>query len=226
MSDDDWETAADIAIKPKGLKDNWDDEEEEDVPDPEEEERKKAAAQTQQNAQKALKAKLKAKEEAEKRAAIEAEAAAANPKRASKKVVEDADFDNAQDLFAGAGNRPAKKDLGPSAGAFDLANPTKREDFEDFANIIVKRCAEYQGSYHYPHFVRTLTRELVMALKLDDVKDVMSLVTVIQSSKIKEMKDTGKKGKKGKATAAVKVERGNARGMDDYEDDFGDDDFM
>jgi hypothetical protein len=59
-----------------------------------------------------------------------------------------------------------------------------------------------QRSLLYTTFVRSLTRELCLGMKVDDVKEVGNLVTVLHNEKLKEQREAskGKKKCKGECT--------------------------
>ncbi|GLC33406.1 hypothetical protein PLESTB_000072100 [Pleodorina starrii] len=136
-----------------------------------------------------------------------------------QKLVEQADYDAARELFDGVSTlKPLESYL-----------PKSLKEFEDFASEIVARhVVPQRESKHFKAFVKALVKAAVEPLGPEEVKDVETCLAGVRSDKAKKKKEEEEKKKGGKKTLNMgKV--GLSAGLDDYvyEDNMdGDEDFM
>ncbi|GFR49022.1 hypothetical protein Agub_g11043 [Astrephomene gubernaculifera] len=135
-----------------------------------------------------------------------------------QKLVEQADYEAARELFGGVSTlRP-----------LDSYLPKTLKEFEDFAaEIVARHVATHRESKHYKAFVKALVKAAVEPLGPDEVKDVETSLAGIRSDKTKKKKEEEDK-KKGAKKNLNMGRQGLSAGLDDYvyEDVDGDDDFM
>lgn len=134
-----------------------------------------------------------------------------------QRLVEDADFRAAQELFGG-------QDL-------DKMQLKSAKDFEDFAATLVHKYVEaHSRSPHYKTLVKALFKATLKPLDVQQTKDIETTVAGIRADKVKEKtaSDAAKKAAGKKKTLNVGRSGGSA-GLDDYKFDNAldvDDDFM
>ncbi|KXZ54471.1 hypothetical protein GPECTOR_4g536 [Gonium pectorale] len=136
-----------------------------------------------------------------------------------QKLVEQADYEAARELFGGVTTlKPLESYL-----------PKTLKEFEDFASEIVSRHVVAHGeSKHYKAFVKALVKAAVEPLGPDEVKDVETCLAGIRSDKTKKKKEEEEKKKGAKKTLNM-GKSGLSAGLDDYVYDDagdGDEDFM
>jgi len=129
----------------------------------------------------ALKSKL-----ATEQAAAELDPVAEKLKRQLK--VEEADFQNTQEIFSGL----------DSVSVISTADPKDEKDFEALADKLARKLIIYEESYHYRGFLKSLFKLTTQPLKSEEIKELAGALTVIANEKLKSEK-TAKK-KKGVAT--------------------------
>ncbi|GIL65594.1 hypothetical protein Vafri_19327 [Volvox africanus] len=136
-----------------------------------------------------------------------------------QKLVEQADYESARDLFGGVSTlRPLESYL-----------PKTLKEFEDFTVEIVSRhVVVHRESKHYKAFVKALIKAAVEPLGPEEVKDLETCLAGVRSDKAKKKKEEEEK-KKGVKKTLNMGKQGISAGLDDYvyEDNLdGDDDFM
>ncbi|XP_063540792.1 eukaryotic translation initiation factor 3 subunit J [Cydia strobilella] len=206
------------------VKESWEDEEEEKkdeekLPPPPPKPKKKIADKI------AEKERLE-REKAERLAAEKVEAEmTAEQKLAEKlkrqKLQEESDLRLAMETF---GITEA------GVGKIDGFNPTTKEEFTEFAELLVKKIALYKAREEFPEFADELVKNIVVQMSSLDIKRIKLTVDNLYIEKQKaEKNDKGKKPNKGKGKAKLKVEGDNAHlnqydAYGNYDDDY--DDFM
>lgn len=175
------------------------------------------------------------REEREKeRAAIEASATVElteEERYAQKKQeqmrIEQADLDLAKE-FIGTG-----EDAEVEVLLIEAMEPVCKEDFAKLNAAICAKVGKYEDSPFYLQTVQDLSRDLCIALPVDDVRKVISTIEVLRAAKQKALKGDKKKksnkpklgGGKGQSSSRGTVGRG---AMGDHGGDYADeyDDFM
>lgn len=213
--EDDWEAKGDdVALPAAGgpKRQVWSDEEDDSEEEEEEEEPQPettGAAMSEHTGvkaekvvkQKHLKKKmLKEKEEKERVAKMQEEEDddedAIERKLRLQRLVEQADFENAEDVFG----------LGAST------DPVLPADFMALGKVVGAKLKEYEGGAFYVQLLKAFMKEACADLKSDDMKELNAQLTNVHKAKaLAQSKADGKgKTKKGKV---LKVEGG------DYNDD-------
>lgn len=239
--DEDWDAdtaPAPIPIPPpsSGGADlgNWDDE---DLSEPEDTPAlKKPPAPMKPSKLRAL--ALKKKEEEEMREAAEralarekemAEMSAVERKMRQQQIVEEADLENAKDLFMGGASTDGM--LPPAEPTLDTFKPETEADFKKYATMISDHCQELSNLTGpakkkqvglYVNFVKELVRGLTKELSPDDAKDLATFMGLLSNEKRDQFKKSKGFKKKTSKKTHVKVERDDDMRGDPY-DDFADD---
>ncbi|CAN8065955.1 unnamed protein product [Agarophyton chilense] len=207
---------------------NWDDE---DQSEDEEPQLKKPSAPMKPS--KARAKALKEKEEQERQREIEKvlarqkeldEMDAVQRKIREQQIVEEADFENAKELFmvgdASEGMEP------PADPTIENFKPVTDADFSKFAQMIGERCSVLNDNPkrtgRYMDFVKEMLRVVVKGLGPDDTKDLSTFVGVISNEKRDEFKKSRGFKKKTNKKSHVRVDKMNDMRNDVY-DDFADD---
>jgi len=134
----------------------------------------------------------------------------ATEKKLKQKFVEDSDFQNTQDIFAGIDER------------INVNQPKDEKDFEALADSLSQKLTVFEKSIHYKSLLKRLFRQTCAGLKADEVKDLASALTILQNERLKQEKDKAKGGKKKVTTKKASLNM--KEGLDD-EDGFVDDEF-
>lgn len=238
--DDDWESAPTPALSkpPTEAPNDWEDEDAEPEQAPVQvAAAPKAPAPMKQSKRIAL--ALKKKEEAEREEAIQrlqarekrlAEMDAASRKLEMQKLVEEADLDNARNLFMDNGSRSSlsKDHIPPDLENLHTMNPSTDEELTRYAKMLTEKCQKFnkdpRRTARYMVFVKDVFRGLSADLGPDDVKELATHMNTISNVRRDEYKKSkGQKKKPPKKTTAVRVD------VDDladttYADEY--DDFM
>ncbi|XP_063386076.1 eukaryotic translation initiation factor 3 subunit J [Cydia fagiglandana] len=117
-----------------------------------------------------------------------------------------------------------------NVGKLDSFNPTTKEEFTEFAELLVKKITLYKAREEFPEFADELVKNIVVQMSSLDIKRIKLTVDNLYIEKQKaEKNDKGKKPNKGKGKAKLKVEGDNAHlnqydAYGNYDDDY--DDFM
>ncbi|KAG2486474.1 hypothetical protein HYH03_014921 [Edaphochlamys debaryana] len=134
-----------------------------------------------------------------------------------QKLVEQADYEAARELF------------GDALKPLDSYMPKTLKEFEDFAAELVSRhVTEHHESKHYKAFIKVLCKLAVEPLGPDEVKDVETALAGVRADKAKKKKEEEEK-KKGVKKTLNMGKQGLSAGLDDYQYDEpldNDDDFM
>jgi len=240
MSDVDWEAedfepgarvaAAVVADKWEGededadVRDNWDEEDEEEESKTTENGDGKTATQTkkkrslkeiiaEKEEKKRKELEERKKQEAEERPLSAAELAA--EKLRQQKLQEESDLILAAEAFGVAPPDPA-------CGVIDSMEPSSKEDFDKFEEVLREKITKYEKSPHYVVFLENLYRQLAINLDAEDIKRLGSTLTALSNEKVKQQKGTkGKKKSKQKASLIVGKDTDDTTvdvAYDDYDD--------
>ncbi|GBP63647.1 Eukaryotic translation initiation factor 3 subunit J [Eumeta japonica] len=115
-------------------------------------------------------------------------------------------------------------------GKIDNFNPTNKEEFTEFTELLIKKINLYKTKEEFPGFVDDLVRGIIVQLSSGDIKRIKLSVDNIYIEKQKlEKNEKSKKPAKGKGKAKLKVEGDNAHlnqyeSYGNFDDDY--DDFM
>ncbi|RKO83316.1 eukaryotic translation initiation factor 3 subunit J, partial [Blyttiomyces helicus] len=190
-----------------------------------------AAAASPVKKKKTINQKIQEKKEEEERRKAAAAAKAAQPQdeeeddyetpeekklRLAKKVQE-SDFENMKDLFAGVAIAQ-----GPAVPA---ADPQTKEEFDEYVKTVMETFAKFEGRTYFSHFVETLVRDLLVTVNVDDTRRISSSIAAMVTAKQAASKAATKKGKgAGKKTLKVIGGAKDTTNYDDVYDEF--EDFM
>merc|ERR1712168_377187 len=200
-------------------KDNWDDEDEE-AGSAEGKPTAEAAVVTKKKTlqQKLAEREAEERQKAEERRKLEEEArkahAAMTPaEKAAEKARriqedKDADLELARDML---GDNEDEEEV----QSIDAANPSTKQEFEDFAKLLKAKISQFQDSAHYMFLLESLLRDLSLGVEADDVKKLTTTLNVIANEKAKLEKPKAKKGGK-KAAGKASVKAGKENTLDDY----------
>ncbi|KAJ8908412.1 hypothetical protein NDN08_005121 [Rhodosorus marinus] len=209
----------------KNLKANWDDEEEEEEP-----EEAPPAEPTQMSARKKkdkdLQAKIKEREEreaqyraAQRKQELNLEGLTdAEKKLARQKLVEDADFQNAKDMFMDGDSSDVKPETGTET--LDGMSPKGSKELKKYSDLLVPKLIMVMDSNvrsHRLQFLKDVLRGATADLSVDDTKELSSHLNVISNEKIQVLK--GPQAKKGKAKKKTTVKMERSQVLDAYVDD-------
>ncbi|KAJ0173945.1 hypothetical protein K1T71_010091 [Dendrolimus kikuchii] len=117
-----------------------------------------------------------------------------------------------------------------SVGKLDSFQPTTKEEFTEFADLLSKKINFFKAREEFPGFVDDLVRNIVVQMSSADIKRIKMTVDNLYIEKQKaEKNDKSKKPTKGKGKAKLKVEGDNAHlnqydTYGNFDDDY--DDFM
>jgi len=106
----------------------------------------------------------------------------------------------------------------------DAMCPTTIEEFDDFANTLMKKIQPLARSTEYPNFAENLIRSICATLTSFDLKKIKTTIDNLYLEKQKIEKGDKTKKNKGKGKVKLKVEDSNqysAYAVDDY-DEFND----
>ncbi|KAJ2705331.1 Translation initiation factor 3 subunit J component [Coemansia sp. IMI 203386] len=155
-------------------------------------------------------------------AMAEEEDDAVSKKIRDRQLQQEADLQNAEELFAGL----TIKDTGMN-NVLATINPKSQDDFDEFQKALVQRIQKAQNSRLYNQFLEKLIRELVEPLKDIEVRKISSTLISLANEKQRAAREASKPKKKNKK-ATIAAPPKNKIDMADYSnqayDDF--DDFM
>ncbi|XP_045777433.1 eukaryotic translation initiation factor 3 subunit J [Maniola jurtina] len=207
------------------VKDSWEDEEEEKK----DEEKKEATpapppAKPKKKIQEKIAEKERLEREKSEQLADKEEELTPEQKLAEKlrrqKLQEESDLRLALETFG-------ITEVGGS-GKLDSFNPTTKEEFTEFADLLTKKITFYKSREEFPAFIDDLVKNIVLQMPSADIKRIKLTVDNLYIEKQKaEKNDKGKKPTKGKGKAKLKVEGDNAHlnqydAYGNYDDDFDD----
>jgi len=238
MSDVEWD---DEGFEPPSrtivVKDRWEGEDEDDVKDnwddENEDEEEKPTDNGQVNAvpakkKKSLKEKIAEKEEKKrieqelkrKEQEEEANTLQLSPEDVAAEKARQLQLQEESDLLLAVETFGVSDGL---RGQIDSMEPSSKEDFDKFEELLRTKITKYEKSPHYVPFLESLFRQITIDLEADDIKRLGSTLTALSNEKAKQQK--GAKGKKkqkqkaslvvGKDTDDVLAETG---GYDEYDD--------
>lgn len=229
--DDDWDSGAPAkSVLPPTVApvlDSWEDE---DASEEEEAPEKKAPEPAPMRPAKARALALKERERKENERLREKalarekeldELSAAERKMRMQKIVEEADLDNARDLFVGsAADADGFIDEAPTLENF---TPKTEEEFKKYADMLGTKCRSFntnpKRTLRYVTFVKDVIRELSKELGADDAKDLSTFVGLLSNEKREAFKKSkGHKKKSASKKAHVKVDKASDIRDDDYDD--------
>lgn len=233
---DDWEeedfepTAP--KLKPEPIKSKWEDEEEEDddvkeswedEDEPVKENKPAPVVETSaaKPSTKGTNKKGKQPESTSKHAEVASEVLS-DPlaeKLRQQRLVEEADFKSAKELFGKKGN---------DEKTLDNFIPKSESDFMEYAELLSHKIRPFEKSFHYNGLLKAVLRLSMTNMKAADAKEISSSVNAIANEKIKLEKEA-QAGKK--KTGAKKKQLHVEKGDDDFAitgtyDDADDYDFM
>eukprot|EP01137_Pigoraptor_chileana_P012230 Opistho-2@64372 len=110
-----------------------------------------------------------------------------------QKLIEEADLQNAKDLFSTGGEDAAPALTGDS---IDTMRPKSAADFDKLEKAIAKKLGEYEHSVEYVPFLETLFRDLCAGVSSEDIRRIISVLNVLLNEKQKAEKGPANKGKK------------------------------
>ncbi|KAH3765494.1 translation initiation factor 3 subunit J [Pelomyxa schiedti] len=131
---------------------------------------------------------------AKKDAEIPTELPRADPaltKLLSQKREEEADLKNVVSTFSGVS----------MVGQLETFIPKTKDDYLEFANMLSERALPYKENLHYVELVKELVRRLTIVQRVEDVKQVSTVITTVINDKLRE----GKAPKAKKAAAPKKA---------------------
>ena len=132
-------------------------------------------------------------------------------------------MDNAKDLFAGLSVN-STDDLSVKS-KLDRLDPKTSAEFDEFKTVLMERISPLESRTPYAAFVENLMRDLIIPLKVDDIRKLSSTLTAMMNEKQKQSKDASKKKKNSKKT--IKTTPGGDLDTTNYDDVYNDfDDFM
>ena len=99
-------------------------------------------------------------------------------KAVQQRMVEEADFRNAQEMFGELS----------TAGELDGFVPKTADDFKRFAGMLSGRATDVAHDSHYYDFVVTLTKSVVAPMKSEDLRKLIAALNVVLNEKIKAEK--------------------------------------
>jgi translation initiation factor 3 subunit J len=130
------------------------------------------------------------------------------------KEQQEADLRHAEDLFGdlgvGSSNRAVKpvtlEDPANPTSAIDLSalplfNPNTKVQFTKLQETLVPLVASNNKKAHYTIFMQEFTKQLCKDIPSDQIKKIVSVLTLLSNDKMKEEKAAEKGGKKTKAKA-------------------------
>jgi len=153
---------------------------------------------------------------------METEEEAFEKKMRLRALEQEADLENATDLFSGVS---VSKEVGEGENVLLELKPSTKEEFDCLANALVKRLQPLQKHGLYAQFLTGLVHQLADPLKDVDIRKISSSLTALSNEKQKATKDKTKK--KGGAAAKKPIAKaGPVIDTTNYgqvlEDDFGD----
>lgn len=136
-----------------------------------------------------------------------------------QKIVEEADLDNARDLFMGGGSAAQKK-VTPSEGdTLHSLHPSTDAELARYAKLLTDKCRKFnkdpRRTARYMVFVKEVVRGLTVDLDAEDAKEISTHMNTISNVKLEEVK----KARGGKKKASKKA---NIRVALDHDDDMRD----
>jgi len=91
-----------------------------------------------------------------------------------------------------------------SITTLEAYKPVDDKEFEKFSDALAAKITQFDQSFHYLTFLKSLLKKSVANLKSDDTKDLIAHLTVLQNEKLQKEKDKKKKKSSSKKNLAVK----------------------
>lgn len=125
---------------------------------------------------------------------------------------EEEKLENAQALFSGL---ELNKDL-----VIDLKNPKDEKDFEVLGDLLASKVAIFEKSIHYRNFLKIFIKKASAGLKIEDLKELSTAITVLANEKLQAEKT--KKKKKGTSTSKKSINVKDDGDYDNVDDEYAD----
>jgi len=123
---------------------------------------------------------------------------------------EEEKLENAQALFTGL---ELNTDL-----VIDLKNPKDEKDFEVLGDLLASKVAIFEKSIHYRTFLKTFIKKASAGLKIEDLKELSTAITVLANEKLQAEKTKKKKKTTSKKSINVKEDNDYDNIDDEYSD--------
>ncbi|MGH0177077.1 UNVERIFIED_CONTAM: hypothetical protein FKN15_074598 [Acipenser sinensis] len=107
-----------------------------------------------------------------------------------RKMQEEADLELAKEAFGVTAVN--------NVTGIDDMNPSSKDDFTEFENLLKEKICRYEKSIHYSSFLESLFRDLCTSLEVEDLKRINNSLTVLFNEKQKQEKQNKAKKKKNK----------------------------
>ena len=101
-------------------------------------------------------------------------------KAAQQRMVEEADFRNAQDMFGDLATARTKE--------LDGFIPKSAADFTRLADMLSERASDFAHDVHYKDFATDLCKKVVAPLKSEDLRRLIASLNTVLNAKIKQEK--------------------------------------
>jgi len=123
---------------------------------------------------------------------------------------EEEKLENAQALFTGL---ELNTDL-----VIDLKNPKDEKDFEVLGDLLASKVAIFEKSIHYRTFLKIFIKKASAGLKIEDLKELSTAITVLANEKLQAEKTKKKKKTTSKKSINVKEDNDYDNIDDEYSD--------
>jgi len=110
----------------------------------------------------------------------------------------ESDMKLTREVFDGVSEAPS------STITLEAYKPVDDKEFEKFADALAAKITQFDQSFHYLTFLKSLLKKSVANLKSDDTKDLIAHLTVIQNEKLQKEKEKKKKKSSSKKNLSVK----------------------
>merc|ERR1711964_804539 len=120
------------------------------------------------------------------------------------KAVEDADFENTNDLFADVAGHGERQVLHGRV-SFEEANPRNEQEFMEFAKSVAEKLTQFESHYFYVDFVKALVKKTVAGVKADDIKSLSKDLNLEYNERLKKERDLKRGGKKKQSNKKAQV---------------------
>jgi len=132
-----------------------------------------------------------------------------------QKEQEEADLALAIDAFG-----LTRNDRAP--GVIDGFEPSTKEEFEKFSEMLSSKITKFEKSPHYEPFLESLYQKLALGLEAESIRKLSSMLTTLQNEKVKQTKGTKGKKKSQKASLVVGKDTEVVKEDDAIYDEFDD----
>jgi len=209
------------------VKDNWDDENEEEEADKPTDNgqsnavpAKKKKSLKERIAEKEEKKRIELEEKRKEQEELEAADEQLSPEEMATEKARQRQMQEESDLLLAVETFGVSDGL---HGQIDGMEPSSKEDFDKFEELLRAKITKYERSPHYVPFLESLFRQIALDMEADDIKRLGSTLTALSNEKAKQLKGTkGKKKQKQKASLVVGKDTdhvlADAGGYDEYDD--------